>query len=154
MRRIAIIVALAGLLASAAPAVAAKSTTYAGKTSGGQPITFKVRGGKIYNPEAGVPVSCLPIQGGGTPQTGVDLMHPAGWVKIGDAVDFSYEQKPYAHYNDVTMNQRFSSRRGKGGVITGALRMQYQFMVPKFPIGTFSIYSCLGNATYTARPKR
>jgi hypothetical protein len=32
--------------------------------------------------------------------------------------------------------------------------MQYSFMVPKFPIGTFSTYSCLGNATYKARPKR
>jgi hypothetical protein len=75
-------------------------------------------------------------------------------VKVGDTVDFSYEQKPYAHFNDVTMNQRFSSRRGKGGVITGALRMQYQFMVSKFPIGTFSIYSCLGEATFQAKPVR
>jgi hypothetical protein len=153
MRKAASILVLAGLLAGAAPA-AAKPISYVGKTSGGHEITFKLRGGKIYNPVAGVPTTCLPIQGGGTPQTGVDLMHPAGWVKVGDTIDFWTQEKPFAYYNEVRINQRFSSQRRARGVITGKLRMQYQFLIPKYPPGTFSIYSCLGNATFKARPKR
>src|SRR3712207_8074740 len=34
----------------------------------------------------------------------------------------------------------------RGNTITGRMRQQYQFLVPKYPIGTFSIYSCLGGA--------
>jgi len=30
----------------------------------------------------------------------------------------------------------------------------YEFLVPKYPIGTFVIYSCLGEGTYRARPVR
>ena len=41
--------------------------------------------------------------------------------------------------------------RGRGGVISGRMRLQYQFMISKFPIGTFSIYSCLGGATFKAK---
>jgi len=151
MRRIASILVLAGLLAGAAPA-AAKPRAYAGKTSGGHKITFKLRGGKIVDPVAGVPTTCLPIQGGGAPTTGVDVMHPLGWVKVGDTIDFYTEEKPFAYYNEVRINQRFSSRRGPGGVITGAPRMQYSFLIPKYPIGTFQVYSCLGEATFRARP--
>lgn len=60
----------------------------------------------------------------------------------------------FGFWNEVVVNHRFSSRRGKRGAIAGKLRMQYQFMVPKYPIGTFTIYSCLGNATFTARSAR
>ena len=156
MRKIVPMLTLAGLLAGAAPAAstAAKPVKYAGKTSGGQPIRFTLRGARIINPVAGVPVNCLPIQGGGRPSVGVDLMNPVGWLKVGDTVSFSYEQAVYGFWNEVTVNQRFTSRRGKRGAIAGKLRMQYEFMVPKYPIGTFSIYSCLGNATFTARPRR
>lgn len=152
MRKAAAILVIAGVLAAAAPA-AGKSVSYAGKTSGGQPITFKLRGKKIVNPVAGVPTICIPIQGGGKPQTGVDLMRPLGWVKVGDEVDFTTKQKPFAFYNEVTINQRISSARA-GSSITGKLRMQYEFMVPKYIPGTFTIYSCLGEATYKASPKR
>jgi hypothetical protein len=34
----------------------------------------------------------------------------------------------------------------------GKLRWQYEFLIPKYPIGTFSIYSCLGEGTFTAKP--
>ena len=34
------------------------------------------------------------------------------------------------------------------------MRQQYEFMISKFPIGTFSIYSCLGGAKFTAKAQR
>jgi hypothetical protein len=34
------------------------------------------------------------------------------------------------------------------------MRWQYEFLIPKYPIGTFAIYSCLGEATFAAKPKR
>ena len=153
MKKVATIMVCAGLLVGAAPATA-KKVSYVGKTSAGHKITFKVKGSRIYNPVAGIPTTCLPIQGGGAPQVGVDVMHPLGWVKLGESLDFYTEEKPFAFYNEVKLNQRFTSKGRAGGQITGALRMQYQFMVPKFTPGTFSIYSCLGEATFKASPKR
>jgi hypothetical protein len=150
------LLALTGALVVAAPvaSAAARTVEYKGKTSSGQPITFKLRGNKIVNPVAGVGTSCLPIQGLGNPTTGVDLMNPLGWIRVGDHVKFWTKQKPHSYYNEVQINQEFSSQRGPRGAITGKLRMQYQFLIPKYPIGTFSIFSCLGTATFKATPKR
>ena len=40
------------------------------------------------------------------------------------------------------------------GRITGRMRLQYSFLIPKYPIGTFTIYSCLGGATFKAKARR
>jgi len=53
----------------------------------------------------------------------------------------------------VTANFRFTSKKLRNGTIKGTMRWQYEFLIPKYPIGTFSIYSCLGEATFAARPK-
>ena len=153
MKKAATLLALAGLLVSAGPA-AAKSTTYVGKTSSGHKITFKLKGNKVVNPEAGIGVTCLPIQGGGTPKTGADYMYPLIKIRLGTTKKFQTEQTPAFYWRKVLVNQQFTSRRGRNGRITGKLRMQYSFLVSKYPIGTFSIYSCLGTATYKAKPKR
>jgi hypothetical protein len=57
-------------------------------------------------------------------------------------------------YNEVTANFRFTSKKLRNGTIKGHLRWQYEFLIPKYPIGTFSIYSCLGEATFSAKPVR
>jgi hypothetical protein len=31
------------------------------------------------------------------------------------------------------------------------MRLQYSFLIPKYPIGTFTVYSCLGGGTFQAR---
>ena len=153
MKKAAPILVLAGLLVAAGPA-AAKSTTYVGKTSSGHKITFKLKGNKVVNPEAGIGVTCLPIQGGGSPRTGADYMYPLIKIKVGTTKKFTTEQTPAFYWRKVEVNQQFSSRRGRNGRITGKLRMQYSFLVSKYPIGTFTIFSCLGTATYKAKPKR
>ncbi len=105
------------------------------------------------NPEAGIPITCLSIQGGGSLLTGADYMHPLLKVKLGKKVRFTTKQTPAFYFNEVEVNQQFSSRKTRNGTIKGKLRMQYSYLVSKYPIGTFIIYSCLGNATYEARPK-
>ena len=79
-------------------------------------------------------------------------MYPLLKIKLGKNTKFTTKQKPFAYYNEVEVNQQFSSRKGRNGVIRGKLRMQYSFLIPKYPIGTFIIYSCLGNTIYKARP--
>ena len=62
--------------------------------------------------------------------------------------------KPAFHYNEVTMNHDLWLKRRGGGVMTGRMRLQYQFLIPKYPPGTFAIYSCLGGATFKAKAVR
>jgi hypothetical protein len=33
------------------------------------------------------------------------------------------------------------------------MRLQYSFLIPKYPIGTFTIYSCLGGGTFKAKTR-
>jgi hypothetical protein len=47
-----------------------------------------------------------------------------------------------------------SNKKHRNGTITGMLRNVYEFLVPKYPIGTFVIYSCLGEGTFRAKPVR
>jgi hypothetical protein len=54
----------------------------------------------------------------------------------------------------VTANFRLTSKKFGNGTIKGKLRWQYEFLIPKYPIGIFSIYSCLGEATFSAKPVR
>jgi hypothetical protein len=44
--------------------------------------------------------------------------------------------------------------RGRGRTIRGGIRVQYSFLIPKYPIGTFSVYSCLGSMRFSAKPVR
>ena len=62
-------------------------------------------------------------------------------------------KKPAFHYNEVTTKHTLSSRLNRRtGVITGKQRIQYSFLIPKYPIGTFVIYSCLGSGKFKAKP--
>jgi hypothetical protein len=47
-----------------------------------------------------------------------------------------------------------TTKKSRSGKITGSVRLQYSFLIPKYPIGTFSIYSCLGEMTFSASPSR
>ncbi len=143
-------------LALAGPAAAAKTTTYKGKTSAGHPITIKTKNKKITYILGGVRMSCIPIQGGGRTYGGSDIfgLHKIAWSLKRDH-SLSVMGKPAFHWREVTQkHDLFLKRRGKGGVISGRMRLQYQFLISKFPIGTFSIYSCLGGATFKAKARQ
>jgi hypothetical protein len=139
-------------LALPAGAVAAKPVKYKGKTSSGHKLAFKLKGKQVYDFATGAPVTCIPIQGGG--QTFVGAEPLVLWFRVNRTEEFEVKAKPAFHYNEVTMNFRVKTKKLRTGAIRGELRWQYQFLIPKFPIGTFSIYSCLGEATFTAKPTR
>ena len=71
-------------------------------------------------------------------------MYPLIKIKLGTKKKFKTEQTPAFYFREVLVNQEFTSRKGRNGRITGKLRMQYSFLISKYPIGTFNIYSCLG----------
>jgi len=146
---------IAALGIAALPAsAAAKPVKYVGKTSGGQKVTFKLVGNKkIDDFETGIPVTCLSIQGGGSPMTGVDVW-PNSWFLVNHTAKFQAMLTPAFYWKDVTNNFEVTTKKLRNGTIRGHLRKQYEFLVSKYPIGTFSIYSCLGEATFKARPTR
>jgi acid phosphatase class B len=143
---------LVALVAFPAVASAAKPVKYVGKTSSGHKVTFKlVRGKQAVDFVTGAPVTCIPIQGGGQSFVGAEPL--VYRFQINRTVEFQSEIKPAFYYNEVTANFRFTSKKLRNGTIKGHLRWQYEFLIPKYPIGTFSIYSCLGEATFAAKPR-
>ena len=146
---------LALLVAAGSAEAAGKSIAYTGKTDAGHKITFSVKGGKrVVNLETGIPVSCLPIQGGGSPTGGPEVFGFEGSVPYAAHAQWSFMSKPAFHYNEVTMNHDLWLDKRSKRAISGRIRIQYQFMVPKYTPGTFSIYSCLGSAKFSAKAKR
>jgi hypothetical protein len=68
------------MFAAVVPAAhAAKRVPYKGKTTGGHKIVFKYAKGQMRNVVTGVPMTCVSIQGGGSPMTGVEPW-TAQWV--------------------------------------------------------------------------
>jgi hypothetical protein len=153
-RAVALLVVAAALVAF--PAVASASSRpvkYAGRTSSGHPVTFKIAGGRMYELRAGVRVSCVPMQGGSTPTGGTDIFGFDGYVPLKRHVRFKFKAKTALWFNEVTKTHDIWITR-RGSTIRGRLRLQFSFLVPKFTPGTFTIYSCLGGATFKARPKQ
>jgi hypothetical protein len=137
-------------LALAAPA-SAGNTTYKGKTSSGHKVTFKVKNGRIHDLTAGIRISCVPVQGGWLNLGGSEVFESRGSLPLKAHNKYSFMGKPAFHYNEVTQNHDlWLKKRGKR-TITGRMRLQYSFLLPKYPIGTFTIYSCLGGDTFKAK---
>ena len=139
------------LLAVAAPASAGKSASYKGRTSSGHKVTFQIKNVRIHDLTAGIRMSCIPIQGGGTPTGGSEVFGFRGSLPVRPHLSYSFMEKPAFHYNEVTMkNDLWLEQRGTR-TITGRMRLQYSFLISKYPIGTFTVYSCLGGATFKAK---
>jgi hypothetical protein len=155
MRKLIVFTAVAATFVAAVPvAQAAKGVPYKGKTTGGNTIKFRYANNKMVNVKTGVPMTCIPIQGIGRPQIGLDLW-TADWLKLPTRNLKVTETSPSSlHYNEVTKNHTINAKRNRNGTISGSIRVQYSFLIPKYPIGTFSIYSCLGNMKFTARAVR
>jgi hypothetical protein len=152
MRKTFLPLTVTALLALAAPAGAAKAATYKGTTSSGHKVTFQVKNGRIHDLTAGIRMSCIPIQGGGAATGGSEVFGFRGSLPVRPHLRYSFMEKPAFHYNEVTMNNDLWLKRGKR-TITGRMRLQYSFMIPKYPIGTFTVYSCLGGGTFTAKAR-
>ena len=156
MKKTIVGLAVSALLVAAAPAGAATGVKYKGKTSSGHPITFTLKGKRLYEMRSGIRVSCISIQGGGAPTGGTDTFSYGGWAPMSrKGVDFTFMKKPAFHYNEVTTKHTLASRLNRRTrTITGTQRIQYSFLIPKYPIGTFVVYSCLGSGEVKAKPVR
>ena len=156
MKRTIVGLALCRVLVATAPAQGAKAVKYKGKTSSGHPITFTLKGKRLYEMRSGIRVSCISIQGGGAPTGGIDTFSYSGWVPMRrSGADFTFMKKPAFHYNEVTTKHTLSSRLNRRTrIITGKQRIQYSFLIPKYPIGTFVVDSCLGSGEFKAKPVR
>ena len=75
-------------------------------------------------------------------------------VLLNRTAEFELKRVPAFYWNEVTNHRSISNKKHRNGTITGKLRDEYEFLIPKYPIGTFSIYSCLGEATFSAKPIR
>ncbi len=153
-RTIVALAMLAALAVAAVPAQAAKGVKYKGKTSSGHKITFQVKNGRVKDLTAGIRMACVSIQGGGAPIGGAEIFGFRGSLPFRAHNRYSFMEKPAFYYNEVTMNNDLWLKRRAGGVITGRMRLQYEFLIPKYPIGTFQIYSCLGGGTFRAKAVR
>ena len=67
MKRTIVGLALCTVLVATAPAQGAKGVKYKGKTSSGHPITFTLKGKRLYEMRSGIRVSCISIQGAARP---------------------------------------------------------------------------------------
>jgi hypothetical protein len=150
MRKTIAPLAVLTLLTLAAPASAGQAVNYKGTTSSGHKITFQLKNGRIRDLTAGVRMSCIPIQGGGAPAGGPEVFGFRGSLRAKPHLSFSFMAKPAFHYNEVTMKHDVWLKQRGPRTITGRLRLQYSYLISKYPIGTFSIYSCLGGATFKA----
>jgi hypothetical protein len=145
-------VSAAALLAGGGAQAEARPVSYVGKTSSGHQVTFKVDGNRMHDLRAGIRTSCVAIQGGGAPNGGADLFGFDGDVPLTGHSRFAFKTKNYLFWGDVTKTHDMWVKR-RGNVISGRLRMQFSYMVPSYTPGVFSIYSCLGGAEFTARPR-
>ena len=141
------------VLALAGPASAGKAVPYTGKTSSGHKIKFQVKNGRIHDLTAGIKMSCIPISGGWLTYGGSEVFGFRGSRPLKKHQSYTFMGKPAFHYSEVTMNNELWTKR-RGKTITGRMRLQYQFLISKYPIGTFTNYSCLGGATFKASPRR
>ena len=163
---LAALVALASL-ALAGPAAAAgkkkaekpwnnpkKTVAYEGATASGHKITFSFKKNSLYDMESGIEVSCIPIQGSGPPSGGVETFSYIGAVHLNpQGEEFEFMKEPSVYYNEVTAKHTLAtSINRKNGTIHGTQRIQYSYLLPKFPFPSFAIYSCLAEGSFTAKP--
>jgi len=150
MRTITALLAIAAAFAVTAAPASARSVKYVGKSTSGHKVTFTLKNGRIHDLTAGIRTSCLSIQGGGAPLGGSEIFGFTGSLPLKAHNRYTFEEKPAFHWREVTVNHDLWIKR-RGNTIKGRMRQQYEFMISKFPIGTFSIYSCLGGAKFTAK---
>jgi hypothetical protein len=152
VRTVALAVVLS--LAAAAPAVAAKTVDYKGKTRGGNTITFKRQGSKVWWISTMVPTVCLPINRVGEKSiAGAEIFTPPGYEIVGKEVAFKDLQKPALYYSKVTKNYKVSLKNGRRGALSGKLHVSFSFIIPTYPMPSMIIYSCVGDSTFSARPR-
>jgi len=141
------------IAASAAPSALAnsKSTRYTGKTRDGDPISLVLSGSKVSRLKAYVPTLCGTSDAGGLPLTGSDPFDPPGSFPLGTRTQRKAKRENAIwNTNTVTKNFVVRIKRGRHGVITGRLHVDYSFLMLVYsdPISARP-YVCTGDSTFS-----
>jgi hypothetical protein len=156
MRKLTLaILAAVALVAAAAPA-GAKAVSYKGKTKGGHTITFKRSGNKLSAISTLVPTVCASSTSpSATPRAGADIYQPGASFRLGRTGKTKVLQNSTFGYGKHTKNYTFSSKRGRGGKITGKLDVNFSYLIPNLygGFGAYDIYICRGVTSFSASPR-
>ena len=139
------------LLLVAAPLASAKSVSYKGKTKGGSSITFKRSGNSISKINSAVPVVCVSSTSSAT-RAGADIYQPGGSFRLGTTGKRKIKQRSAMAYSlKLTKNYKFTSKRGRGGKVTGKLDVNFSYLVPS--LYSMQIFICQGVTNFSAMPR-
>lgn len=123
---------------------------YAGKTKGGNSITFVLKGKRVTGIDTGVPTVCLHTSGSGS-SAGIETFQPERPAVLGRTVKSKALQSAAMHFGvDVTKNYEVKLKR-KGKTVTGKLRLSYSYFVPD--LWNPRTYICQGVTSFKARPR-
>ena len=147
------VLAAATMLVGAAPAAAKKKQAptgnYAGKTSGGSNITFKLaKSGKVKNLQSGSFVTCTSLQST-TPKSGIERYVPPAGTKLGTTEGEVKQASALAWGMDVTKYYTTTIRKAGRTKVSGELKMSFSYMIPD--LYNPRIYMCFGTADFTAK---
>jgi hypothetical protein len=150
MKRTCTALAVIAVLGAAGTADA-KPVRYEGRTDGGQPMAFTVKGSTVSRMDGTIPTTCVPV-GGGTPRAGAELFAPPGSFRIGRTRTVAVLQDPAMHYADVTKHYRVKLDRRRGGGFRAILHVNFSFNTVGY--GSSGPYLegwvCQGDDTFTA----
>jgi hypothetical protein len=127
MKRIAISIALIGLLVVAAPAAASskqKTLYYDGETVAGNSFSFELTGKRISNVDGYVAASCVPNHG--PPLVFSTEFNPPGSYVLGKTRKAS-ETEYMSYKGDVTKNYTISIKKQKGRLWIADLHVNYSY---------------------------
>lgn len=148
-------VALTGacLAVAVAPSALAKSKAvhYAGTTRDGDPISFTLAGSKLTHLQAYTPTLCGSSDPAGLPLHGSDPFDPPGSFPLAHVTERKAKRENAIwNTNLVTKNFVVSFKRGRRGLVTGKLHVDYSFLmiVYSYPISARP-YVCTGDTTFT-----
>ncbi len=154
MNRIIAAAALIASLAIAAPASAATKTNhYSGKTDGGSPMAFSVKGKKLFNLSGYIKTTCVPTRG--YPRTGSSEFAPPGKFVLGRTRKVS-NTKTIPWWGDTKFNYTVSIKRLKGRTFQAKLHMNYSYVDYRILTGGYvsqTGYVCQGDDTFDFKVK-
>jgi len=141
-----------------APSALAKSKPvhYAGTTRDGDAISFTLAGAKLTQLKAYTPTLCGTSDPGGLPLSGSDPFDPPGAFPLARVTKRTAKRENAIwNTNLVTKNFVVSFRRGRHGVVTGKLHVDYSFLmiVYSYPISSRPWWWAAARSTWPARPR-
>jgi hypothetical protein len=149
MKGIATAIALIALLVAAAPASAKEKTGYYdGKTDSGEPLSFAIKGKRIFDIEGYITGTCVPTSG--TPIARSHEFNPPGSFRLGRTRKVSRTQY-VSWWGDTTFNYNVSIKKLKGRVWAAKLHVNYSYVQSLLLGGgdvDQTVFVCQGDDTF------